>query len=515
MARTSGGGRGFLVSTVLLPAILLLLPAAGSPSPFPLDSPRDHEKALRAARTTDERIEVLAGIGEVDDKRLLQALFEVLEKTEWRIDIAWKRLAEIEDGLAPLRKALLSKEEWTERDKLEAEKKLAGEVLLKEESVAEKIVHLLGISESDEALQTLLRKGMRSRSPLVRVRVIEALAVRDDEAARDALLDALSDKEPQLRVRAADLLGEKKVEKALHPLIKAAAQDEVWQVRTAAIGALARIGDLRAVEPLVTIVGSSEGKVLDDAIVALEKLTGKSFGSNFLAWRDWCKENVNPEAGTILDLSGFLKPLQQSRERLTYQGIETHSLAVVFIFDFSDSMNDPASEDVIPTDGVPDRESGRRSKLDVAKNDLIQAILALDEKSRFTVILYNHQVLPWQTKMVAATRSSKNEALKFVLGTTAIGGTNIYDSLELAFNLAGYGVRDKYYKSAVDTIFLLSDGAPSEGRIIDTGQILDEVDRMNKLRKIRIHTIGIGALNDSAFLRELARRNGGKYIEKK
>ena len=59
----------------------------------------------------------------------------------------------------------------------------------------------------------------------------------------------------------------------------------------------------------------------------------------------------------------------------------------------------------------------------------------------------------------------------------------------------------------MDTIFFLSDGAPSDR---STTEILDDVKRRNKLRKIKIHTIAI--LNFHVkFLRLLAEQNGGIY----
>ncbi len=475
---------------------------------------RSLRTALDRAITAEERLRVLAKISTVDDPRLVEVLLKVLEKTETRIGIAWKRLGQLEKLLEPVSKELLSDEEWKERDRLTKERVLAGNVLSLEESVAEKLVELLSTTSSGEVVRYLRTKGLRIKSALTRVRVVEALGTIADDACLDGLMDALRDKDSKVRSRAADLLGERRVKKAVTELSRAALEDKVWQVRSAAIAALVRIGDNRAIEPLISIVGREEGKLLDDALAGLERLTGKKFGTNYLAWRDWLKEHIDSTAGTILDIDRPLPPKARG-DRLTYQGIETHSKGVLFIFDISDSMNDPAGQDILPEAGVPDRDSGLRSKLDVAREDLINAILGLNEASRFSVILYNHEVHDWRKKMIGANKSNKNMALKFVLEKPAVGGTNIFDSLELAFNIAGFGAQDKNYKSAVDTIFLLTDGLPSAGRIIDTDRILLEVDRMNRLRKIRIHVIGVGALNDTSFLRELAKRNGGKFIEKR
>ena len=72
---------------------------------------------------------------------------------------------------------------------------------------------------------------------------------------------------------------------------------------------------------------------------------------------------------------------------------------------------------------------------------------------------------------------------------------------------AGPGAADKNYKSSVDTVFFLSDGAPSDR---NEDEILDEILARNRLRKIKIHVVAI--INYSVrFLRLLAEQNGGTY----
>jgi hypothetical protein len=95
----------------------------------------------------------------------------------------------------------------------------------------------------------------------------------------------------------------------------------------------------------------------------------------------------------------------------------------------------------------------------------------------------------------------------------AASSTNIYDAMDAAFKVAGMGARDKEYEPAADTIFLLSDGSPTkpDGSFDDWEKIIRAVDEWNRLKRIKIHTIGVGGHN-VAFMSELARRNGGKYV---
>ena len=56
-----------------------------------------------------------------------------------------------------------------------------------------------------------------------------------------------------------------------------------------------------------------------------------------------------------------------------------------------------------------------------------------------------------------------------------------------------------------DAIYLLTDGAPTDakGRIEDPERTLEAAREWNALRRVAIHTIGIGAEHNSAFLRQL------------
>ena len=62
----------------------------------------------------------------------------------------------------------------------------------------------------------------------------------------------------------------------------------------------------------------------------------------------------------------------------------------------------------------------------------------------------------------------------------------------------------------VDTIYLLTDGQPSAGRIINVDDLADQVQRWNYSRQIVVHGISVGL--DSKLLQRLARESGGQYV---
>ena len=90
--------------------------------------------------------------------------------------------------------------------------------------------------------------------------------------------------------------------------------------------------------------------------------------------------------------------------------------------------------------------------------------------------------------------------------------TNLYGALEAALGLGGRGLHDKYYGLGYDTLYVLSDGAPTKGKVTDTNEILRLVKERNALTRLSIHTITFGSLNQLGFLKDLAAQNGGRHV---
>jgi hypothetical protein len=82
-----------------------------------------------------------------------------------------------------------------------------------------------------------------------------------------------------------------------------------------------------------------------------------------------------------------------------------------------------------------------------------------------------------------------------------MGGTNLYDGLELAL-----------LTKDVDTIYLLSDGSPGSGKFVQHADILREVRRINRTRRVAIHCVAVGF--DSKLMKDIAAQNGGQYVRR-
>jgi len=140
------------------------------------------------------------------------------------------------------------------------------------------------------------------------------------------------------------------------------------------------------------------------------------------------------------------------------------------------------------------------TRLAVARQELGRALTRISPGVQFNLFFFSSRVAPWKRELVAKDEEVLTEALEHSNGQRPGGGTNIYDALMAAFA-----------DGRVDTIYLLSDGDPSAGSVIDPGLIRERIARLNRTRKVQIHCISIG--KPSPFLRQLAKENGGAYTE--
>jgi hypothetical protein len=312
------------------------------------------------------------------------------------------------------------------------------------------------------------------------------------------LIRALGDKDERVQVSVATSLGKMKAGLALSGLLKLLKEDS-WAVRSAAIDALGRIGEKGAVGALIDQIEKEEGRLKEDCGRALQRLTGQSFGSMDDAWRRWWEEHKSEYGGDEGKPLGGHPGGRAGGGDGGYYGIPIETSRAIFIVDVSGSMSGDAN--------------GGIAKIEAAKNELVRVLGGFNPKGAFNLIVFNDIVKKWKEKMAPANKAMKAEAIKWVKDLSAASSTNIYDALDAAFRVAGMGATDKHYEPVADTIFLLSDGSPTkpDGSLDDWEKIIRAVREWNRLRRIKIHTIGIGGHN-AAFMSTLASENGGTYV---
>jgi hypothetical protein len=365
----------------------------------------------------------------------------------------------------------------------------------------------------------------------VRRAVAEALGSYRDSNAFRALMGLAADSEPVVKTAAADSLG-KAGDSSVVETINTLLADPAWQVRSAACAAAGRLRDKRSIVLLIELL-KEDGRLKVDAKIALGLITGFNFGADAKEWKDWWDRSgstfeVSPATATA---SAARRPKASDRRYAGpgthYYGVSTPSKYMIFLLDVSRSMAEEIERKPLSGSGSPAYSSD--VKMVIAKEELIRTIKGLKENVRFNIILFETEVIVWKKELVAASESMKADAAAFiskqsprgvevarnnraVASVGNVGRTNIWDALERAFGIAGIGTYDRSYTTKVDTIFLVSDGLPTAGKLTNQEEILKEVQRLNALRRIVIHTISLAKLRDP-FLRRLAEESGGQFVD--
>ena len=178
---------------------------------------------------------------------------------------------------------------------------------------------------------------------------------------------------------------------------------------------------------------------------------------------------------------GFGTDLGGGKVRVSFFGTEGDGRKFVFVFDRSTSMNDYG--------GRP---------LRAARNELLQCLEPLTDFQQFNIIFYNDNFSVWrQRELPFATESNKANAVNFVRGITAMGGTQHYDPLIAALRLRP------------DVIFFLTDGEEKDA--LNGGQLAN-IRRLNPGIQINAVQFGVGATPpDRSFLQTLTAQNQGQY----
>ena len=272
---------------------------------------------------------------------------------------------------------------------------------------------------------------------------------------------------------------------------------------------------------------------------ALVVLTGQSPGNASGSWRAWLEAEGGPYLrGEKRMGRGDASTRQQRKDGATttgsYFGIDQDGDAILYVVDVSKSMQHPVSGKV-PAGRPPVTGKGAISKWVRCRRELEQALEALSPDKTFNIVTFANHVRRFDDRMVPAAPKNVARAVEWVGKLDLELETNIYDALDLSFLLAGRGAKDTYYPTVIDTVFLLSDGAPTvpdvggdSGRVFlrdKPGQILAAVRRWNALGRVQVNAIGIGIDPPppprsgrkggglpARFLRDLAAQNRGRFV---
>ncbi len=243
-------------------------------------------------------------------------------------------------------------------------------------------------------------------------------------------------------------------------------------VRSATVAALAAHPNGERLTALVDMFAAEKNTRLFWAIDAqLERLSGLAGGGKIDFWKGWVAK-LGPDWKPVTgDPRRFAPAGDTAAPKLA--GMPILSGAVAILIDLSGSTWEKRS------DGTTVKE-----RLD---KELEIALRALPETARFNVIPYTNEPVPWEKRLQPATPANVGKALKFFTSCKASGKGNFWDAAMLALE-----DRD------VDTILVLTDGAPTGGRIWHIDLMRDRFLEENRFRRIVLDAVLVDA---SKFLR--------------
>lgn len=245
---------------------------------------------------------------------------------------------------------------------------------------------------------------------------------------------------------------------------------------------------------------------------ALDRLIARSFASaaDYRNWYEAHKDEIDPANPT---------PAAAERTGLGLFGLDVTGWNIAFVIDISGSMEttDPWPDGKRPRGPItsvdPEAERERllqeRMRIARAKKELEAVVLGLSEDRRFNLISFASDVSRWQDYQVPATKENRKKAAAFIRQMEAEGIT-----------VTDWAIEQAFLDPAVDTIYLVTDGAPTHvggggpdlppdaPKLIQ--RIIERVRALNYRRGVRIYTLGFRGAEEE-FLRTLAAENSGKY----
>ncbi|MEM7166803.1 MAG: VWA domain-containing protein [Planctomycetota bacterium] len=406
-------------------------------------------------------------------------------------------------------------------------RKLGRAVQQKDTAVARDAIRDLGRSDHAEAADAILR----------------VLPFLPDAEVADVVLAALRRLgEERLNASVESLLGKKQPDLLVVGTVFIVAEDwrgsisEKWlfdglrhrdqAVQGKAVSGLRKRRSKAAVPLLIDELRELQGERSQLAYAvrqALIAITGHDFEA-IEDWDSWWKVNgasFDPNKVEEGATGVIRRKPDPDRDVPRFFGVEIVSRKVLFLIDTSGSMRafDPLQEEA----GGTGSDWRIRQRIYRARTQLAAAVQKLPGDARFNIISYDDKFQVFSSKgLVPASKKWKKRATNFAEGLKAGGQTHTDVAFDQAFS-----------DRNVDTIILLTDGAPYHSKEVGSRilipQIIEQVRKLNKLRRLKIYTLGFegrgiyppgderagqstgGGTRMVEFLKQLAKEHRGQY----
>lgn len=525
------------MARIFLPLALLLLAlplAHARLSDGEFEEVRDGAKDEmdRATDLPDRKLRWIEKLGEDDHVRSVELLVDWAEESaDLRRKTLDPALAEAVEDLERFESILKkSVSEWPPKSlprdqKLAWDRKKAVRARAQAEVDAElevrfALARALEKTRDEAAIDWLLKKGLKKlrraegAENAAQAVILAFTRAPASQVGKALLREAAHRKDAATRILALGWIGKEKPAAGLE-IAADALEAREDAVKRAAVQALKALDDPHAVKPLIDALRDARGLVRIEIEDVLHHYTGESFLSSHAFWKKWWEEKGEAwlRSAAARERHG---PRKVEGGGTYFYGLRTESDRIVFVLDRSGSMQTPASAE---ERAAGDAEVEGDTKIEAAKSQLVRSIQTLPKEARFNIVFYSDDVQSWKEPpaMLLATPENKEEAVEWVKAIEAGGSTQLFDGLLRALEYADNFDEKKPEEGGCDTIFLMSDGSPTD---MDSGQPLAadaieaawaRVTEANRVFDCVIHTVGVGARHNRGLLQRIAKETGGTY----
>lgn len=444
----------------------------------------------RPGEAFERRTVALDAVKTVDDAEVARELIAAWQRVDAEL-----RAVERERG-RPARNLMPSITEMEQRGSLDAGLRLTGRIedLLAhaEGEACTAVIDALFDTHLPTALRAALApSASRLHTSLAQVTRVLAAAKRTDDL--------------WIALRALRALGRRTPD--CHADLVRALSDPVTVVRAEAMHAIVAVEDRSAVPRMLDRLSVEKGRTLDALGAALELLTGERLGTAEPSWRAWWSADGEAFLAGAPRKVAPRRTTARSATQGGFFGIPQDGRSILFVVDASDSMGNRMG-----------RNDGR-TRWDACVAELDKAIEALGADRSFSILVFAQRVRIWRNRPVRADAANVAAARNWIADLDLELGTATFEAFEVATQVAGPSIEDRYFEAAIDTICFLSDGRPTVRRA-DQPRSLDPDDplltrrlvaRRDPLGAIRVDTVSLGR-SGAAFMRKLAAEHGGRCV---
>jgi hypothetical protein len=506
----SPGRRVWLGALQGLCWLLLCCPSPSAAAPRQEPSGIEELEAQLRGEDVGKRRSAVGRLADLGSQRAWELVLEALTDPEPEVaDRAQRELCRIDVDLArellPSRAAFGSRDDAVRRRVAEAlgraTRTVAGAELLPALEDRDAEVRRLGLwsverlalrdpgalTEREKLESEVQRLAKSERDPATRGAALITAATLGLPAASAA--DALAPREREpLALRCASLLamGRARAPGAAQRIASVlGGEDAPQSLRAAGIRALEELGDRDAAQALAHRLSSEPSLRLSlELVSALQGLSGLRHGRNARAWAAWAQELPDDWRA-----QPARAPLETGETVASLAGLPVLSDRLCVLIDMSGSM-------------WQTRADGRTLKT-LVDAELRRFLETLPETARFNLIPYAHEPGPFEDRLVDASPRNVARALAWFEENRQRGRGAVWEAVELALQ-----------DPEVDTLIVLTDGAPTGGLHWDLQLIVELLLERNRFRQVAFDSI----LTDPkpqllARWRALAEGSGGVSAE--